>query len=293
MKSNNNEKHEDSLEMLMNDIKHLKVLNRKEEIEYFKRIENGDLYAKQFVAQHNLKLVISIAKKKNYSKNNLEMCDLIQRGYEGLNRAIEKFDYKKGFKFSTYAIWWIRQFIQREIDEQNRNIKLPVHITELIRKKKHILNKYKYDENQPSPQEIADELEITLDKLKTIKDIEHLYYSTISLSTPISEDAYSESELIDIQTQTTFKDSQEIYQNSELSLKISQMLSKLDKKERHTITQRFGINTGYQLTYTDIGVTLNLSRERIRQIYNKAIKKCREYCENPKNNINLDFLLES
>jgi RNA polymerase primary sigma factor len=260
----------DAIRSYLYEIGRIPLLTGEEEVILAKRIEQGDEEATQLLITANLRLVVSIAKK--YSKSNLELLDLIQEGNIGLMRAVEKFDYTKGFKFSTYATWWIRQAITRAIADQARTIRIPVHMIETI-------NKFNKTSNilatklgrPPTDEEIAKEMEIEIEKIAEIRKIKQ---NPTSLATPIGEE--KDSKLQDV-IPDDWSQSPEDYATGEyLKNQLRDILDSLQDRERRVLSLRFGLDDGVSRTLEEVGKEFGVTRERIRQIEAKALKKLKE-----------------
>lgn len=259
----------DPVKMYFRDIGKFPLLTAEQEIELAKRIEAGDRTAAEELANANLRLVVSIAKQ--YVSNRNQFLDLIQEGNQGLMKAVEKFDYRKGFKFSTYATWWIRQAITRAIAEQSRTIRLPVHMVETIhRLKKVIRNLNKELNREPTIEEIADEMEMDVAK---VEEIIQMSRDTISLYTPIGndEDAY----LGEFVEDTSFESPEEQASRSVMRDDLLAVLDTLKPREKEVLMLRFGLVGGREYTLEEVGRRFNVTRERIRQIEAKALRKLR------------------
>jgi RNA polymerase primary sigma factor len=266
---------DDSVRMWLREIGKTPLLTMEEEIYLAKTIEDGDgktfeaQLAKEKLIQANLRLVVSIAKR--YSGRGMSFPDLIQEGNIGLIRAVEKFDYRKGYKFSTYATWWIRQAITRAIADQGRTIRIPVHMVEtinrLIKTSSHLLQELG---REPTLDELAKELELPVER---VSEIIRIAPEPLSLETPIGEE--EDSHLADfIQDQETVSpDDAASYQL--LRERIVEVLSELSGRERDVLRMRFGLDDGYPRTLEEVGRHFQVTRERIRQIEAKAIKKLR------------------
>jgi RNA polymerase primary sigma factor len=260
----------DAIRSYLYEIGRIPLLTGEEEVILAKRIEKGDKEAGQLLITANLRLVVSIAKK--YSKSNLELLDLIQEGNIGLMRAVEKFDYKKGFKFSTYATWWIRQAITRAIADQARTIRVPVHMIETINKFNKVSNTLATKLGRPATdEEIAKEMDIELEKIAEIRKIKQ---NPTSLATPIGEE--KDSKLQDI-IPDDWSQSPEDYATAEyLKNQLKDILDSLQDRERRVLSLRFGLEDGVSRTLEEVGKEFGVTRERIRQIEAKALKKLKE-----------------
>jgi RNA polymerase primary sigma factor len=260
----------DAIRSYLYEIGRIPLLTGEEEVILAKRIEKGDNEASQLLITANLRLVVSIAKK--YSKSNLELLDLIQEGNIGLMRAVEKFDYKKGFKFSTYATWWIRQAITRAIADQARTIRVPVHMIETINKFNKTSNILATKLGRPATdEEIAKEMDIEIGKIAEIRKIKQ---NPTSLATPIGEE--KDSKLQDI-IPDDWSQSPEDYATGEyLKNQLHEILDSLQDRERRVLSLRFGLDDGVSRTLEEVGKEFGVTRERIRQIEAKALKKLKE-----------------
>lgn len=262
-----------SVEFYLKQIGQSQLLTKKEEIELAKRIQQGDQSAKQELADSNLRLVVSIAKR--YIGRGLSFLDLIQEGNIGLMRGVEKFDYTKGFKFSTYATWWIRQAILRAIDEQTRTIRVPVHMVENINKLSRIRSQLTGSlERKPTLDELASEMDMSKDK---IKDIISSSENTISLNTSVAED--NNTELGDFVADKNNIDPSKETIDKDLKDQIDNVLDGLTDKEENVLRLRFGLNDQTPMTLEAISKVLGITRERVRQIQNKAIYKLSRFPE--------------
>jgi len=262
-------KYDDSVKIYLKEIGSIPLLTVEEEIALAKRIEKHDKEAMAKLIQANLRLVVSVAKK--YTKRGLHFLDLIQEGNQGLIRAVEKFKYKKGFKFSTYAIWWIRQAITRAIADQARTIRIPVHMVETINKVRKVARILTQKlGREPSCEEIADELAMTPDK---VKGILKTAMDPISLETPINGE--NDSSLGDfVEDKQVMEPVRSAYSNM-LKEQIHEVLSSLTEREHKVINYRFGLEDGWQRTLEEVGQKFGVTRERIRQIEAKALRKLR------------------
>ena len=256
----------DPLRLYLQEAGQIPLLTKDEEIQLAKRIETGDKPAKDRMIQSNLRLVISIA--KNYHAQDMDLLDLIQEGNTGLIRAVEKFDYRKGYKFSTYASWWIRQAITRAIANQDRNIRLPVHLIEkigkLVRTERRLLQE---TGKEPTGEELATQLGIDAQELHEIRRIAQ---RTTSLDTPIGE--VRGIELGDLIENQSAPDPADVVSGIIAKESLAKVLNAMHKRERKVVELRFGLKDEHPRTLAEIGSRLKVSRERIRQIEVKALK---------------------
>lgn len=267
---------DDSVRLYLREIGRVPLLTADEEVELAKRIAKGDKAAKDKMVEANLRLVVSIAKK--YIGRGLDLLDLIQEGSSGLLRAVEKFDYTKGFKFSTYATWWIRQAITRAIADQARTIRIPVHMVEtinkLIRTQRRLVQELG---REPLPEEIAAEMEIDVDKVNHILKIKQ---EIVSLESPVGDDKDSSlSEFIEDEDRPT---PPEVAANQLLKEQVASVLSLLTPREQKILRMRFGLEDGKSHTLEEVGLEFGVTRERIRQIEAKALTKLRKHRESKK-----------
>lgn len=260
---------EDPVRMYLKEIGKVALLSAEEEIELAKRLEDGDEEAKKRLAEANLRLVVSIAKR--YVGRGMLFLDLIQEGNLGLIKAVEKFDYTKGFKFSTYATWWIRQAITRAIADQARTIRIPVHMVEtinrLVRTQRQLLQELG---REPSPDELAKELNITVEK---IREIQKIAQEPVSLETPIGEE--EESHLGDFIQDDNVLIPVDAATFSLLKEQLVEVLSTLTDREQKVLRLRFGLDDERTRTLEEVGKEFDVTRERIRQIEAKALRKLR------------------
>ena len=260
---------EDPVRMYLKEIGKVPLLSAEEEIELAKRMELGDQEAKKRLAEANLRLVVSIAKR--YVGRGMLFLDLIQEGNLGLIKAVEKFDYRKGYKFSTYATWWIRQAITRAIADQARTIRIPVHMVETINKvirvSRQLLQELGHD---PSAEEIAAEMNIPVEK---VRDILKIAQEPVSLETPIGEE--EDSHLGDFIPDEDASEPSEAASFSLLKEQLMSVLATLTPREEKVLRLRFGIEDGRTRTLEEVGKEFNVTRERIRQIEAKALRKLR------------------
>ena len=260
---------DDPVRMYLKEIGKIPLLKPHEEIEYAKRMLEGDEIAKQRLVEANLRLVVSIAKR--YVGRGMLFLDLIQEGNLGLIKAVEKFDYERGFKFSTYATWWIRQAITRAIADQARTIRIPVHMVEtinkLIRVSRQLLQELGRD---PKPEEIAKEMDMSEEKVREIMKIAQ---DPVSLETPIGEE--EDSHLGDFIPDEDALDPAEAAAYSLLKDQIEEVLGSLNEREQKVLKLRFGLEDGRARTLEEVGKEFDVTRERIRQIESKALRKLR------------------
>lgn len=267
---------DDSVRLYLREIGRVPLLTAEQEIELAKRIAKGDKAAKDAMVEANLRLVVSIAKK--YIGRGLDLLDLIQEGSSGLLRAVEKFDYTKGFKFSTYATWWIRQAITRAIADQARTIRIPVHMVEtinkLIRTQRRLVQELG---REPLPEEIAAEMEIEVDKVNHILKIKQ---DIVSLESPVGDD--KDSSLSEFIVDEDSKKPDEVAADQLLKEQVASVLSLLTPREQKILRMRFGLEDGRSHTLEEVGLEFGVTRERIRQIEAKALTKLRKHRESKK-----------
>ena len=265
----NSAKVNDPVRMYLKEIGVVPLLSNEEEKELAIAVENGDLEAKQRLAEANLRLVVSIAKR--YVGRGMQFLDLIQEGNMGLMKAVDKFDYSKGFKFSTYATWWIRQAITRAIADQARSIRIPVHMVEtinkLVREQRNLLQELGQD---PTPEQIAERMEMTPDKVREILKIAQ---EPVSLETPIGEE--DDSHLGDFIEDEVIENPVDYTTRVVLREQLDEVLDTLTDREENVLRLRFGLDDGKMRTLEDVGKVFNVTRERIRQIEAKALRKLR------------------
>ncbi|RHW41030.1 RNA polymerase sigma factor RpoD [Neobacillus notoginsengisoli] len=259
----------DPVRMYLKEIGRVDLLSAEEEIQLANRIENGDEEAKRRLAEANLRLVVSIAKR--YVGRGMLFLDLIQEGNMGLIKAVEKFDYRKGFKFSTYATWWIRQAITRAIADQARTIRIPVHMVETINKLIRVQRQLLQDlGREPTPEEIAEDMDLTPDKVREILKIAQ---EPVSLETPIGEEDDSHlGDFIEDQDATSPSDHAAF---ELLKEQLEDVLDTLTDREENVLRLRFGLDDGRTRTLEEVGKVFGVTRERIRQIEAKALRKLR------------------
>ncbi|MBQ9314160.1 MAG: RNA polymerase sigma factor RpoD [Clostridia bacterium] len=260
---------DDPVRLYLKEIGKIPLLTAEEELEYAKKMAKGDEKAKAKLSEANLRLVVSIAKK--YVGRGMLFLDLIQEGNLGLIKAVEKFDYRKGYKFSTYATWWIRQAITRAIADQARTIRIPVHMVEtinkLIRTSRHLLQQLG---REPTIEEIAAEMEMPVEKVKEIKKIAQ---EPVSLETPIGEE--EDSHLGDFIPDDDAPSPSELAAYTLLREQLDEIINTLTPREAKVLKLRFGLEDGKSRTLEEVGKEFNVTRERIRQIEAKALRKLR------------------
>jgi len=257
----------DSLRLYLRSIGRVNLLTADQEVSLAQRIERGDMRAKQQMIEANLRLVVSIA--KGYLGRGLTFLDLIQEGSLGLIRAVEKFDYRRGYKFSTYATWWIRQAVTRAIADKGRTIRIPVHMVEKLNKVVHVERQLVQTlGREPTPDEIALELECTV---REVRDILRMAQQPVSLEKPIGEE--EESELGDFVEDQTAESPFELASENLRRDNVRRALAALPQREREVIEMRFGLSGGRPRTLEEVGRAFNVTRERIRQIENHTLKK--------------------
>ncbi len=267
--------YDDSIQMYLREIGKVSLLTGTEEVDLAKRITKGDVSARKKLTEANLRLVVSIAKK--YMGRNLGLLDLIQEGNLGLFRAVEKFDWRKGYKFSTYATWWIRQAITRALADQSRTIRIPVHMVET-------LNKYAQAERslvqdlgrEPLPEEIAAEMGIEVEKVYHLKKISQ---ETVSIDSPVGEDDGEDSSLGDFIVDEDTTKPNEVAGRQILKEYVGNILKDLDPREQKILKMRFGLEDGVTHTLEEVGEEFGVTRERIRQIESKALERIREHVD--------------
>jgi RNA polymerase primary sigma factor len=263
----------DSLQLFLKDIGKVRLLTAAEEVELAKRIERGDLDAKQKMVESNLRLVVSIA--KNYRNQGLPFLDLIQEGTLGLVRAAEKFDYRKGFKFSTYATWWIRQAIARALADKARTIRIPVHVVEKLNKIGRAERKLVTElGREPTPEEIA---EVTGIDPEEVDQIKRSAQAPVSLEKPVGDEEESEfgQFIADEKAESPFDRAADLLTKEALR----EALENLSYRERRVLELRYGLGGEHPRTLDEVGRTFNVTRERIRQIENQSLKKLQSLAE--------------
>ncbi|MBX5442810.1 MAG: sigma-70 family RNA polymerase sigma factor [Solirubrobacteraceae bacterium] len=263
----------DSLQLFLKDIGKVRLLTAQEEVDLAKRIERGDLDAKQKMVESNLRLVVSIA--KNYRNQGLPFLDLIQEGTLGLVRAAEKFDYRKGFKFSTYATWWIRQAIARALADKARTIRIPVHVVEKLNKIGRAERKLVTElGREPTAEEIAEVTGIDPEEVDSIK---RSAQAPVSLEKPVGDEEESEfgQFIADERAESPYERAAEILTKEALR----EALENLSYRERRVLELRYGLGGEHPRTLDEVGRTFNVTRERIRQIENQSLKKLQSLAE--------------
>ena len=274
---------DDPVKVYLKEIGRVPLLSSEEEIDLAIRIANGDVQAKQRLSEANLRLVVSIAKR--YLGRGMQFLDLIQEGNLGLIKAVDKFDYTKGFKFSTYATWWIRQAITRAIADQARTIRIPVHMVETINKVKKVQSQLLHQNgHEPTPDEIADELDLPVDK---VREIMRVAQEPVSLETPIGEE--EDSHLGDFIPDDGAPAPADAASHTMLREQLSDVLSTLTPREEKVLRLRFGLEDGRSRTLEEVGKEFNVTRERIRQIEAKALRKLRHPSRSRKLKDYLDY----
>ena len=274
---------EDPVRMYLKEIGKVPLLSAEEEIEYAKRMELGDEEAKKRLAEANLRLVVSIAKR--YVGRGMLFLDLIQEGNLGLIKAVEKFDYRKGYKFSTYATWWIRQAITRAIADQARTIRIPVHMVETINKLVRVQRQLLQElGREPSPEEIAETMDIPVER---VREIQKISQEPVSLETPIGEE--EDSHLGDFIPDDGAPAPADAASHTMLREQLSDVLSTLTPREEKVLRLRFGLEDGRSRTLEEVGKEFNVTRERIRQIEAKALRKLRHPSRSRKLKDYLDY----
>ena len=274
---------DDPVKVYLKEIGRVPLLSSEEEIDLANRIADGDVQAKQRLSEANLRLVVSIAKR--YLGRGMQFLDLIQEGNLGLIKAVDKFDYTKGFKFSTYATWWIRQAITRAIADQARTIRIPVHMVETINKVKKVQSQLLHQNgHEPTPDEIAEELDLPVDK---VREIMRVAQEPVSLETPIGEE--EDSHLGDFIPDDGAPAPADAASHTMLREQLSDVLSTLTPREEKVLRLRFGLEDGRSRTLEEVGREFNVTRERIRQIEAKALRKLRHPSRSRKLKDYLDY----
>ncbi len=266
----------DSIQIYLKEIGQYSLISGSQEKELAKRIQKGDKEAINLLARANLRLVVSIAKKYVGRSADLTLLDLIQEGNIGLFKAVDKFDWTKGYKFSTYATWWIRQAITRALADQSRTIRVPVHMVETIAKYKQVVRRLSQDLGRdPLPEEIAVEMNMDIDKIYTIEKIDQ---STVSLETPVGDDGEeAKSRLGDFLSDDKILSPEQESSRRIIRDQVREILNDLPEKERRILEMRHGLIDGVQHTLEEVGKEFGVTRERIRQIEAKAHEKMRNH----------------
>ena len=260
---------DDPVRMYLKEIGEVSLLTKEQEVEYAMRIEAGDEDAKNLLAEANLRLVVSIAKK--YFGRGMPFLDLIQEGNLGLMRAVDKFDYHRGYKFSTYATWWIRQAITRAIADQARTIRIPVHMVEMVNKLVRVSRRLLQElGREPDDEEIAEEMGVTPERVREIRKVSR---DPVSLETPVGDEG--DSNLGDLIEDKQAVAPVEAASLSMLSSEVEDVLDTLTPRERRVVQLRFGLIDGHPRTLEEVGRRFGVTRERIRQIEAKALRKMR------------------
>jgi RNA polymerase primary sigma factor len=263
----------DSIQMYLKEIGQYPLIHAGEEKDLARRIQLGDEEAKNLLAKANLRLVVSIAKKYVGRSADLTLLDLIQEGNLGLFKAVDKFDWTKGYKFSTYATWWIRQSITRALADQSRTIRVPVHMVETIAKYKQVVRRLSQDLGRdPMPDEIAVEMGLDVDKVYQIEKIDQ---ATVSLDTPVGDDGDDKTTFGDFIADEKIPSPDQETSQKILGDQVKEILNDLSEKERRILEMRHGLMDGIQHTLEEVGKTFGVTRERIRQIEAKALDKIR------------------
>ncbi len=260
---------DDPVKVYLKEIGRVPLLSAEEEVELAIRMSEGDVAAKKRLSEANLRLVVSIAKR--YVGRGMQFLDLIQEGNLGLIKAVEKFDHTKGFKFSTYATWWIRQAITRAIADQARTIRIPVHMVETINKVKKVNSQLLHENgHEPTNEQIAEKLEMPVEKLREIMRVAQ---EPVSLETPIGEE--EDSHLGDFIPDEDAPAPSDVASHTMLKEQLAEVLSTLTPREEKVLRLRFGLEDGRSRTLEEVGKEFNVTRERIRQIEAKALRKLR------------------
>ena len=259
------------LKIYLNEIGQIPLLSEEEERELGRKSSEGDAAARQKLAEANLRLVVSIA--KHYTGRGVQLMDLIQEGNMGLMRAAEKYDYRKENRFSTYASWWIKEAMQRAIDQQSREIRVPVHVAENMKKVQKVSKELQQElGREPLPKEIAEKIPGKTEK--DIKDILSYLQSPVSLETPVGEEGENSlGDMVEDRTEATPEEAMDSLVRKE---EVSELLDSLSDRERQVIRLRYGLEDGKTHTLEEIGNTLNVTRERVRQIEARAMEKLRK-----------------
>ncbi|MDP9373295.1 MAG: sigma-70 family RNA polymerase sigma factor [Chloroflexota bacterium] len=259
----------DPVKLYLREIAHAPLLNHQQEIELAKRVENGEIDAVQTFVRSNLRLVVSIAKK--YVGRGLSLLDLIQEGNLGLIRAVQKYDWRTGFRFSTYATWWIRQAITRAIADQSRTIRLPVHMGDAVSRFRGAVQELNQTlGRRPKVEEIAAHMGVPVEKVEQIMSAAQ---RTLSLETPVGEE--DEARLGDLIADEAATSPEQAASEELLREDVNKVLNLLTERERMVLRMRFGLEDGHQHTLAEVGEALGISRERVRQIESQALQKLR------------------
>jgi RNA polymerase primary sigma factor len=259
--------------MYLREIGKVPLLSSDEEIIYAKRKEKGDMEARRKLVESNLRLVVSIAKK--FTGRSLTLLDLIQEGNIGLFRAVDKFDYRKGYKFSTYATWWIRQAVTRALADQSRTIRIPVHMVETINRFQQVQRRLIQDlGREPLPEEIASEMGEDLDKIRHIIKISQ---ETVSLETSVGDEGDEDSTLQDFIEDTKTITPDRVASLQLLKNHVAAIIRDLSPREQRILEMRFGLHDGIAHTLEEVGTEFGVTRERIRQIEAKALEKIQQH----------------
>ena len=265
-----NAKVDDPVKMYLKDIGQSQLLTSEQEVELAKRILEGDAYAKKELSERNLKLVVSIA-KKYVNRSSMQFLDLLQEGNLGLLKAVEKFDYTKGFRFSTYATWWIRQSITRAIADQARTIRIPVHMVETIHRLSRVSKQLMQELGRDATNaEIAERMGITENR---VVEIQKIAQDPVSLESPVGEE--DESKISDFVEDESIKSPTESTAQDILKTQLLQVIETLTPREQKVIRLRYGLDDNHARTLEEVGKEFNVTRERIRQIEAKALRKLR------------------
>ena len=260
---------DDPVKVYLKEIGRVPLLSAEEEVELAIKMSQGDVAAKKRLSEANLRLVVSIAKR--YVGRGMQFLDLIQEGNLGLIKAVEKFDHTKGFKFSTYATWWIRQAITRAIADQARTIRIPVHMVETINKVKKVNSQLLHENgHEPTNEQIAEKLEMPVEK---VREIMRVAQEPVSLETPIGEE--EDSHLGDFIPDEDAPAPSDVASHTMLKEQLAEVLSTLTPREEQVLRLRFGLEDGRSRTLEEVGKEFNVTRERIRQIEAKALRKLR------------------
>ena len=264
----------DAVQMYLKEIGRTPLLNQREEKELAKKIEAGDELARKRLIQANLRLVVSIAKRYVNRSPHLSILDLVQEGNIGLSRAVDKFDYKKGFKFSTYATWWIRQAITRALADYSRTIRIPVHMVETITKYTQVKRRLMQElGREPLPEEIANEMSMSIDKIHYIQKISQ---EVVSLEAPVGDDD-EDSMLSDFIKDEQSLTPDQLASHALLKDYIKEVIVDLSEREQKILSMRFGLDDNIAHTLEEVGKVFGVTRERIRQIEAKALEKIRQH----------------